>query len=550
MRFATIAFAAFALAAVVPPPGAWAAPDPAELVFVSDGNLISIAQDGSRRTPLAAPPGRSEDYDPAWSPDGSALAFIRVTLDAEGEQRAARLLVSAPDGSAATPVVEDRRATLAGPTWSPDGGALAFARLTLGHRAILSEIVIVGRDGSGARTVVTSRAALRRGFVYILEPAWSPDGSTIAYTRWRLDRRSYFRPDLRAVGLDGRGDRLLARDASGADWSPDGSRIAYSSVRDRNGRRCGEDECFYDGELYVMDASGGRQVRLTRGEGHESSPDWSPDGRWIAFDSDRNYPGTEHPEIYSIRPDGGCLTWLTNGSAQSTTPAWRPVPGASGDPGACGAVGRPPLSELDLGPALSIERPRLYWLGPSVPGLIPSYLDARRDAHGGAHLVYDDCVRFDPRRCPPSVELDQSPVCEGWRLVLALGRGRGAPRRWRGAVVTGRLDSGMLAVLTGETVIAIRSGIEGSRAAVRSLRRAMRSLRPLGRETIPRRLPGPALPRGLVRRLRRAERLAHALGVPDAARRLRAGQAKLRDRLRLLEALRGDGRLHTVRCER
>jgi hypothetical protein len=317
-------------------------------------------------------------------------------------------------------------------------------RLTLGRRSILSEVVVVGRDGTGDRTVVAERVGLRRGIGFLYDPAWSPDGGTIVYTRWQLHRQSHFRTDLRAVGSDGRGDRLLVRDASEADWSPDGARIAYTSIHDRNGRRCGSDVCQYAGELYLMDASGRGHVRLTRGEGNESSPDWSPDGRWIAFASDRNYPDGEHFEIYSIRADGACLDWLTNGSAESMSPAWRPTPGATGDRGQCGATRRPALAELDLGPLLSISRPRLYWLGPSFAGLIPSEVDAD-DGH--AYLAYDDCIRFDPGRCPPSVELNQGSVCDDYRLLLALVTGRGAPRRARGAVIAGRIDLGELGVL-------------------------------------------------------------------------------------------------------
>ena len=74
-----------------------------------------------------------------------------------------------------------------------------------------------------------------------------------------------------------------------------------------------------------MDADGGHPRRLTENEGSDEDPSWSADGTRIAFQSDRNLPGSRSFEVYSIRADGGCLTWLTNGSAVSENPDWSPA---------------------------------------------------------------------------------------------------------------------------------------------------------------------------------------------------------------------------------
>ena len=80
----------------------------------------------------------------------------------------------------------------------------------------------------------------------------------------------------------------------------------------------------------------GKQLqRLTRNPGDDATPAWSPDGSRIVFSSDRNLPGADAQEVYSVAPDGSCLTWLTNGSPSSAIPAWRPGSGDAFAPASC-----------------------------------------------------------------------------------------------------------------------------------------------------------------------------------------------------------------------
>ena len=82
-------------------------------------------------------------------------------------------------------------------------------------------------------------------------------------------------------------------------WSPDGKRIAFSSRRD--GHFIGE--FGLTSEIYVMDADGGNEQRLTENRKTDSSPSWSPDGKWIAFTSDRKGDDVNF-EIYVMDADG------------------------------------------------------------------------------------------------------------------------------------------------------------------------------------------------------------------------------------------------------
>ena len=97
-------------------------------------------------------------------------------------------------------------------------------------------------------------------------------------------------------------------------WSPDGKRIAFSSDRDKDYR--------YD--IYVMNADGTGASRLTDGTGDSSDPAWSPDGQRIAFSS--NMDGGDY-EIYVMNADGTGISKLTDGTADSISnisPAWSP----------------------------------------------------------------------------------------------------------------------------------------------------------------------------------------------------------------------------------
>jgi TolB protein len=93
-------------------------------------------------------------------------------------------------------------------------------------------------------------------------------------------------------------------------WSPDGSRIAFARGTTEDG--------VPKVEVYVMDADGSNVMNLTRHPAQDSSPTWSPDGRRIAFSTNR---GGNH-EIYVMEADGSRVANLTHHPAADTQPAW------------------------------------------------------------------------------------------------------------------------------------------------------------------------------------------------------------------------------------
>jgi len=131
--------------------------------------------------------------------------------------------------------------------------------------------------------------------------------------------------DVHAINADGTGETRLTDDAKGGygpAWSPDGTRIAFTSSRGTTPRTKGP-------EVYVMEPSpegpSNEPVRLTATRSGNSAPSWSPDGTKIAFESGRDRPRSHDftPEIYTMNADGTGQTRLTQ-KGRYSDPVWSP----------------------------------------------------------------------------------------------------------------------------------------------------------------------------------------------------------------------------------
>jgi Tol biopolymer transport system component len=191
--------------------------------------------------------------------------------------------------------------------WSPDGRKLAFfGGGNCGQYCF--NLWVMNSDGSGRRNLTPKlwAAGVEQGGGPTFDPAWSPDGQMIAFVgstgRPFVGPTAGLGEPIYVVKADGSGLRNLTPKPVGADaapaWSPDGRKLAFVSDRDGNS------------DVYVMNANGKGQRNLTRNRGYDADPAWSPNGRKIAFISNRD----GHYGVYVINADGSGQPRLTQRS--------------------------------------------------------------------------------------------------------------------------------------------------------------------------------------------------------------------------------------------
>ncbi len=326
--------------------------------------IKTIEPDGSSLTTLGDLPG--DVFHPAWSPDGSRIAF-----DIQTPGGVMQIFAMNADGTGLTQLTSDPSPDPGWnslPAWSPDGTRIAFVSSRDGN----DEIYVMRADGSEQTRLTNSPDE-------DLSPSWNPAGTRIAFASNRTANNEIY-----SMTPDGSGVTRLTEDrAFDAEpaWSPDGARIAFASDRDGPG-------------LYVMNADGSGVVRLTNELAvGPLDPAWSPDGRSIAYTT--SVEDVHQLGIYVVDMSTGARDALLGVADDVCCPSWQPVVESQSSPSVEVADGQWPAVPTD-GMRATLEREAAEFAtanGGAIPASAEVVLTTRQTAlntAGGGDIVNSD----------------------------------------------------------------------------------------------------------------------------------------------------------------
>lgn len=293
-------------------------PRHARLILLALGLATSLAacsgdDDASRSPSSAVPPATFTTAGPnPFAGDPSWIAYAGATDDGDGT--AVRLTTL--DGR-----TDRQLARGTSPAWRPDGTSVVFRELGGGDSDPLLEARL---DGGKPREVFDCDEPC----LFDDEPAYSPDGSTVAFVRATGPERGGVPSDC-GIWLgdptSGKVQQLTANPECRREyrprWSPDGQRLVYQ-------RQDRADDGGSTSTLWTIPVNGSEAAELTDGTTPFGEPDWSPDGEWIVFCSHPSNveDGASTSDLYRIRPDGSAIEQLTAmpEGTRATQPSYSP----------------------------------------------------------------------------------------------------------------------------------------------------------------------------------------------------------------------------------
>lgn len=265
--------------------------------------LHSMRADGSGDRTIPTPPGLPWLH--AWSPDGSRIA-VAIFPGGGGERG---IWVMDADGS--DPLQVGSFENVSVPSWSPDGGSIAYAARANGR----TEIHLVDPEGTSDRIIHSEGA---EGTFSIFSAQFSPDGTQILF-----DRGTDSGFDIFVMAADGGNVRQLTTTGTDYDphWSPDGSQIVFTRQEIVGGIG---GQSVATSNIFVMKADGSDVRRLTSGDDRSTNlyPQWSPDGTKIAYLAGiTGGPGA----LVVMNADGSKAASLVENDVLGIS--WQPLPG-------------------------------------------------------------------------------------------------------------------------------------------------------------------------------------------------------------------------------
>jgi Tol biopolymer transport system component len=280
--------------------------------------IIDLDSGHQTRLPLQDPNLLPFRYHPAWSPDGKKIAFVSGSIkdpkSPSGVYIYEHIFIVGSEGGKPIQLTEGMSKNT-NPAWSPDSKKIAFSSSPCLDPGTLERppewgtenIYVMNADGSNKTLIIEG------GY----DPAWSPDGKKIAFVsgeRWKYC-------NIYIANADGSNRTKLVHGCQ-PSWSPDGKKIAFTEPSS-TGFRIG-----------IIDIDGSNLVWLTKPitvelpDGRETfwgdmDPVWSPDGKKIAFTSERD---EGHWNIYIMNADGSNQNRLTEDpSIYRNQPTWSPL---------------------------------------------------------------------------------------------------------------------------------------------------------------------------------------------------------------------------------
>lgn len=289
--------------------------------FLEGGNSKILNANPRRGTARVMAHRPHTNWFPDFSPDGQDLLFTSTNFEGS---RPDRLFSIEFDGSGAERLAADCTGQCLGDSsaaYAPDGKQIVFERAfgpVVDDNARKVELYIAKPSGRNARPI-----PLDIGHRELHDAQWAPDGERLAVNV--LNGHKPGTPSaiyvFRADGSRLRRITPMGLNAGTPDWSPNGRRIVFNSNYE------GQDNA----EIYTVRPNGKGLTRVLRQRGHHNAfeASWSPNGRRIAF---AKQSGRRPPHIWTMRKDGSHLVQVTRGDAADVQPDWgsrdlRVVPG-------------------------------------------------------------------------------------------------------------------------------------------------------------------------------------------------------------------------------
>lgn len=260
---------------------------------------LSVTGAGNALSRITADP--VDELRPSLSPDGTLLLFDVAVNGGQGLEQT--IVGVDPNLPARRNLYTANTSQSRESAWFPDSRGFVYTTNSLGKWSLVR--ALSSAPNAAISVVVSGDMA-----PYISRPAVAPNGKRVAFScrireRWQLG----------VADIDGTHFTLLGEGFSPA-WSPDGSKLAFQRFVDG-----------YD-HVFLVDASTGTNlVQLTSGASHDQHPSWAPDGKSLVFSSSRGWntrPGATEDtrNLFVIAVDGTGLMQLTDGDAETAAPFW------------------------------------------------------------------------------------------------------------------------------------------------------------------------------------------------------------------------------------